>query len=193
MTYDNTLDEVNVTINDSDDVTFTPEQKARALKKAWNDSYVVDDVTDSSLIFVTGTRTYPLPSGFTTVVEIGLSTGNSLNVDFVSPIASDLWEVQGTNIVFKNDANSIIPTNYTLYIKGRKKLDWGADTLDATNMQEYVIALGSYNTLALLSYTKVNLFLKNDTSLSELIALRRELKQEVFELRAKLSRAFELA
>ena len=193
MNYTESLAEVNLTLNDSDDTTFTPEQKARAVKKAWNDSYVVSDVTDNSLVFVTGTRSYAKPSGFTTVTGIGISASNNLAADFVSPVGTDLWTVQGSNIVFKNNANSVIPTGYVLYITGRKKLDWNTDTLDTTSLQEYVIALGSLNSLTLLSYTKVNLFLKNDTSLGEIIALKRELEQDVTRLRAKLASDFETA
>lgn len=49
MDYSDTYDELNITLGDNDDVTFTPEEKARALKKAWNDPYVVKVVWDSTL------------------------------------------------------------------------------------------------------------------------------------------------
>lgn len=193
MDYQASLDALNTTLEDTDDVTFTPERKARALQKAWNDSYVVDTVTDNSLTFATGTRNYVKPGGFSVVSEIGISPSNNLASDFVTWIDTNLWEIQGSNIVFKNNANSIIPSGYTLYIKGRKKLDWNTDTLDDTDLQEYVVALAAVNTLSALGYSKANLFLKNDTSMSEIIALRREMMQEVKELRAKLATQFESA
>lgn len=191
MDYDETYDELNITLGDDANATFTPEEKAQALKKAWNDSYVVDYVTDTSLTFVTGTRNYAKPSGFTVVTEIGLSPSNSLNSSFVSAIANDLWETQGSNIIFKNNANGVIPGGYVLYVKGKKKLNWATDTLDSPSLQEYVKALAGYNTLSLLGHKKANLFLKNDTSMAELIALKRELATDVSYLRGKLATAFE--
>jgi len=101
--------------------------------------------------------------------------------------------VVDTNIHFKKGASSYIPDGYTLYIKGRVKLDPTTDTLPSSNHEEYIIALGGYNTLTLLGYKKANLFLKNDTSMSELINLRREFKQDVREYRAKLLREYENA
>ena len=127
----------------------------------------------------------------TTVTDIYLSPSNNTTSDFPESISPDLYEIVDGYIQFRNLANSIIPSGWTLYLKGNYKYDYTADTLPTDNLQEYVIALGSYNTLTLLTYAKVNLFLKNDTTLSELIALKRELKQEVLELRGKLQRSYE--
>jgi hypothetical protein len=191
MDYDDTYEQMNITLGDSDDVTFTPEEKARALQRAWKDSYVVKRVQDSTLTFTTGTNSYAVPSTIDNITDISLSPSNSLTTDFPETIPSDLWEVIDGYIKFKNQANSIIPSGYTLYLKGNYKYDYTADTLTGDSLQEYVIALGAYNTLTALAYKKVNLFLKNDTTLSELIALKRDLKQEVLELRAKLQRSYE--
>ena len=51
MDFNTTLEELNITLGDTDNVTFTQEEKIRALRKAWNDPYVVDVVYDSSLVF----------------------------------------------------------------------------------------------------------------------------------------------
>lgn len=190
MTYAETYAEMNITLSDSDDVTFTPEEKGRALQRAWKDSYVVKRIWDDTLTFTQGTYQYTIPATLTTVTDIYLSPSNSTS-DFPDPISQDLWEVVDGDIQFKGLANSIIPTGWTLYLKGNYKFDYTADTLDSPNLEEYVIALGAYNTLSVLAYKKVNLFLKNDTTLSELIALKRDLKQEVLELRAKLQRSYE--
>ena len=191
MNFQDTLDELNITLGDSEDVTFTPEEKNRALQKAWNDSYVVKDIWDSSLTFTDGTFQYAIPTGVKKVKDIYIKPDNSQ--DEPEKIDSTLWEVVGSNIHFKNNASGLIPTGWTLYIKGAQKLDYASDTIDSTSMQEYVIALGGYNTLTLLGYKKANLFLKNDTTMAELISLRREFKQEVLEFRAKLPRSFENA
>jgi hypothetical protein len=190
MDYQDTYDQMNITLDDTGDTTFSPERKARSMQKAWKDAYVVKKVWDETLTFTEGVFSYVIPTSLTTVTDISLSPSNSSS-DAPTYISQDLWEVVDGNIRFKNRANSIIPTGYTLYLQGNYKYDYTADTLPTDALQEYVIALGAYNTLTMLTYSKVNLFLKNDTTLSELIALKRELKQEVLELRGKLQRSFE--
>lgn len=191
QTYAQTLSTLNIALGDTSNVTFTTEEKQRALTKAWNNSYVVTVQWDSSLTFDTSTYQYTVPSGLTTIKDIYISASNSTS-DFPEKISNDLWEVVENKIQFKPQANNIIPDGYTLYLKGNYKVTVD-DTLDTVNLQEYVIALAGYETLTLLGYKKANLFLKNDTSMAELIALRREFKQDVIELRQKLAREFESA
>lgn len=190
MTFDETKDELNITLGDSEDVTFTPEEKIRALTKAWNDSYVVKVVWDSALTFDSSVYQYAIPTGVDTIKGVYISASNSSS-DNPEPIDASLWSVIDGNIHFTPTAGRTIPTGYTLYIKGGKKLDPATDTLDTVGLQEYVIALAGYNTLGMLGFKKANLFLKNDTSMSELITLKRDLKDDVREARAKLLREYE--
>lgn len=190
MTFEETKTELNITLGDSDNVTFTPEEKIRALQKAWNDSYVVKVVWDSTLTFDASTSTYTIPTGVDTVKGIYLSNNNSADV-FPDPIDAGLWSVIDGSIHFSSLAGRTIPQGYTLFIKGGKKYDYATDTLPTVNLQEYVIALAGYNTLMLLGYKKANLFLKNDTSMGELITLKRDLKDDIRESRAKLLREFQ--
>ena len=190
MDFNNTLTELNITLGDTDNVTFTPEEKIRALRKAWNDPYVVDVIWDSSLTFTSTVADYTLPDTLTSVKGIYISASNS-DADLPDPIDSSLWQVNGTTLTFSNKTTRVIPNGYTLHIKGNYKLDYAGDSLETVNLQEYVIALAGYNTLMLLGYKKANLFLKNDTSMSELITLKRDLKDDIRELRAKLQRSFE--
>jgi hypothetical protein len=192
MDFADTEDELNITLGDSGSVTFTPEEKQRALQKAWKDPYVVKTVWDISLTYDSQTYQYAVPTGVTTVKDIYLSPSNTA-YDPPEKIASDLWEVVDGYIQFKSLASSIIPQGNTLYIKGNYKYDYATDTITDNNTQEYVIALAGYNTLTLLGFKKANLFLKNDTTMGELVALRRELKQDVVEARGKLAREFEAA
>ena len=191
MDFDDTLEELNITLGDSGNVTFTPEEKIRALRKAWNDSSVVKPVRNATLTFTVGTYNQSLPSGLTTVTGISLSPSNSLTSDFPYSVSTDLYEVIDGVIYWKNRANSVIPTGYTLYVTGNYKYDYASDTLPTKALQEYVIALGAYNTLGLLGFKKANLFLKNDLTMGELLSLKQNLKQEVNELKGKLVRAFE--
>ena len=61
MDFNTTLEELNIMLGDTDNVTCTQEEKIRALRKAWNDPYVVDVVYDSSLVFSRTTSDYTLP------------------------------------------------------------------------------------------------------------------------------------
>lgn len=192
MDYDATLDELNIILGDTGNVTFTPEEKQRALTKAWKDPYVVKTDWDASLTFDTSTYQYTMPSSLTTVKDIYLSASNSSS-DFPEKISSDLWEVVDGNIQFKPGANSVIPDGNTLYLKGNYKLDPDTDTLPTPGLEEYVLALAGSNTIDLLKYKKANLFLKNDTSMSELIALGRDFKLDVKEARNRLQREYESA
>lgn len=188
MDYDDTYSELNIRIGDTADVTFTPEEKASALHKAWNDSFVVKTVWDSTTVWAASTWSYPVPSTMDSVKDIYRAYSSS---DSPLPISSDLYEIVDGNIRFRQNAERIFNAGDTVYIKGNKKLDYATDSLTTTNLQEYVLASAGFNTLSLLGYKKANLFLKNDTSMSELVTLRRELDTERKELRGKLLREWE--
>ena len=190
MDFDNTLEQLNITLGDTDNVTFTPEEKQRALKKAWNDQYVVATLWDNSLSFSRSNFQYTIPTSLTTVKDIYTNISGSTNPE---PIPNDMWEVVDGKIQFNTDARYTIPEGQVLSIKGNYKIDPNFDTLDNVNLQEYVSALAGYNTLTLLTFKKANLFLKNDTTMSELIALRRELSNEVREFRLRLQKEYESA
>lgn len=189
MTYNESLDELNTTLDDAGNVTFTPEQKQRALTKAWNDSYVIRTKWDETLTFSTSTYQYAIPVALTTVKDIYLTASSSDNPE---PIDSDLWEIVDGNIQFNARARYIIPHGNTLYCKGNYKLTT-SDTLDDVGMQEYVIALASVETINTLLFKKANLFLKNDVTVSELVAIKREMERMVQAHRNRLVREYESA
>jgi hypothetical protein len=194
MTFAESLEELNIILGDSQDTTFTPEEKERAMTKAWRNAYVVRSVWDTTLTYTQGTYRYPFPSGISNIQDIYISaTGASSPMP--DPIDGGLWEAVNRYVQFNSAADRIIPTGYVLYIKGHYKLGVG-DTIDDTtevNLQEYILALAGVNTLTLLGHKKANLFLKNDTSMSELVTLRRELQADLREARASLQRDYQSA
>jgi hypothetical protein len=183
-----TLDTI---LDDNGDVTFTSVEKTRALTKAFNDPFVVNPFWDSSLTYTQGTYQYALPLTLSTLQDIYISPSGSTQ-PFPSPIDSDMWELVNGNIQFRQRADYLIPNTYVLYLKGYYKLK-STDTITDPNMQEYVLALAGFNTLTMLGHKKANLFVKNDTTMPELIGLRRELLAEVKEYRARLPKAYESA
>lgn len=178
-------------LGDSGDITFSNEEKKRALTKAWNDPYVVSSVWDSSLTFTWGTYQYTIPASITTIQDIYITRTGSTQ-PMPDPISNDLWEIVAGKLQFSAKANNVIPNGYTLYLRGRYKLTT-TDSLPTVNLQEYVLSLAGVNTLTLLAHKKANLFIKNDVSMGELIGLRRELMQDVKEARTRLLKEYESA
>lgn len=191
MDFNTASTELDIVLGDEADVTFSESEKTRALTRAWNDSYVVIPVWDTSLTYKQGAYQQALPTTLTTLQDIYLAPTGSTQ-PMPEPISNDLWEMVAGNIQFRQKADWIIPTGYVLYLKGRYKLTTD-DTLDTVDLQEYVLSLAGVNTLTLLAHKKANLFIKNDTTMGELIGLRRELITDVKELRTKLAKEFESA
>lgn len=182
---------LNIRLGDTNNFTFTSEEKDEALTEAYNDDLVIKDVWDSSLTFSTTSYQYAKPSGVDRVVGIYIRPDNTTGTKPVE-IASSLYEVIGANIQFKNGANNSIPSGYTLHIKGKTKYTT-ADTIAETNLQEYVLNLAQLHCLNMLGVKKALSFLKNDTSVGEIIAIKRELERKVQLYRQRLPRAFEVA
>lgn len=190
MTYTESKTELNIRLGDTANVTFTSEEKDSALRKAWNDAYAVKTVWDDTLVYDSTTYQYALPNAVSVVKDIYIRPSNSTQTE-PEKIASNLWEVVDGNLQFKNGANLHITDGVTLYIKGSKKIDYDTDELESKGLQEYVLSLAGYNTLGLLTYKKANLFLKNDTTMNELVNLRREMERDVVRERARLQREYE--
>lgn len=189
MDFADLLEQLNINLGDTDNFTFTPEEKTRALTEAFNDSYAVKTVWDSTTVFDTETYQYAVPGTMNTVKDIYLSASNSTS-DEPEKISANLWEVIGTNIQFKNGANRVITDGFTLYIKGSYKYTI-ADTVTETNLQEYISTVAQLKCLKSLGTKKLNRFLKNDTSVAEIVGWRNVLTQEVAEARRRLPRDFE--
>lgn len=188
MDFATFLETLNIALGDTDDFTFTPEEKTRALTEAFNDPYVVTDDWDTSLTFVTGTYQYALPAGVTSVKDISIKADNSQ--DYPEKISSNLWEVVGTNIQFKPGAD-VIPSGYTLYVRGNDKTTI-ADTVSSVRLQEYILKLAQYACLSQLGNKRALRFLKNDTTMNELITLKRDLQQDVANYRRSLPTGYQV-
>lgn len=187
MDYNAFLSELNILLGDSDNFTFTPEEKQRCLKQAFNDRYVVDTAT-GTFTYSNQTRAYALPAGITTVRNLQFNTVDS----WPQTLPGDSYEVINSTIYIDYDYRFKIPTGATMTVIGNDKLTI-ADTITKTNLQEYILTLAHYNTLALLGTKKTNRFIKNDTNMNEILAIRRELQQNILQQRQSLARNYERA
>jgi hypothetical protein len=187
MDFNALYSELNIALGDNDDFTFTSNEKSRALTEAINDQYVVSEVWDDSITYDASVWQYAIPTGITVVNELQMA----MNSDDGSPerIPTDAWEVVEDNIHISSRYRNILRTGKTLYVKGLAKLD-STSTVDNVGLQEYILNLSQYNTLKLLTQKKVNRFLKNDTSMAELIGLRGQLWRDVLEYRRRVRRIY---
>lgn len=191
MDFDALKTELNIRLGDTDNFTFTSEEKTSALTEAINDENVVKTVWDTSLTFDTSTYQYARPATLTTVDDISIKTSTS-NTDFPASIASSMWSMVGSNIQFQTIASGTIPDGYTLYLRGKYKYTV-SDTITEKNLQEFVLNAAQLNCLKMLGVKKALKFLKNDTTMAEIVAMKRELEREVAKYKARLPRAFESA
>lgn len=187
MDVDNFLTELNIRIGDSDNFTFTPEEKTSALTEAINDSYVVRQGWDTTLSYTAGTYQYPLPTGTTVVLDIGIKRDNSQ--DNPESIGGG-WSVVANNIQFSG--LSSIPSAYTMYLLTAYKYT-SSDTIAETNLQEYVLSLAQLRLYKIMLAKKTMRFLKNDTTVSEIVATKRDLEQDVARYRQTLPKAYQPA
>jgi hypothetical protein len=179
--------ELNIRIGDTDNFTFTPEEKTSALTEAINDEYVVVDNWDSSLTFQAGVYQYVNPVDVITGVY--LKPDNSL--DEPEEIDGKYWEVVGSNLQFKNRASEVIPVGYRLYLRSKTKSGSG-DTITDVGTQEYILSLAQFRLYRTLLNKKNFRFLKNDTSVAEIVTAKQDLEKEVNNYRRRLPRQFQL-
>lgn len=190
MVLSDFLSELNIRIGDTDNFTFTPEEKTSALTEAFNDEYVITDKWDTTLTFSMGTYQYNLPSNVDVISDIYIKPDNSQ--DLPEKIDSNLWEVISNKLQFKNLASNVIPTNYTLYLKGKTKFDVN-DTINEVNVQEYILNLAQLRLYKIMLAKKSMRFLKNDTTINEIVITKRDLEQDVARYRQRLPKQFQVA
>lgn len=184
MTYSEGQDELNILLGDDGNFTFTPEEKQRALTDAWRDRFVIGTATDTDT-YTSTTRTYAV-TGVTSIKEVQYN----ISTTWPETLPSDAWEYDGTTLYITKDYRHVIPEGATLTIKGKKKLTITDEITDEL-MIEYTLALAHYNSLKLLGAKKTNRFIKNDTNMNEIIALRNALAIDIRSLRQGLATSYE--
>lgn len=186
MTFAEALANLNIDLNDTDNFTFTEDEKTRALEEAWNDPYNVSSVWDESLVYSTSTYEYTLPATIDYVKGLYYKDAST---SFPDPIPSDAFETVNGKIYISPEYQYYFLDGATIAIKGQHQLDVTDDL--SQDRQEYVLKLAHYNTLRRLGAQKVNKFLKNDTSMAEIVALRTSLEREIAQMRRRFNAGVE--
>jgi len=185
MTFNTALTQLGLLINDTL-LQLSSDVKTSALTAAWNSQWVVTPVWDTSLVFSANVYQYPLPSTVTTVSDVYIQRDSS---QFPERISAELWEVVNGVLQFNSKAKEVIPDSFPLQLRGHYKLTTG-DPLPNEVMQNYVLAEAGYNCLRNLAFTRAFSFLRNDTTMAEVIALRREMYADKTRYRQELQREF---
>lgn len=187
MTYAEAQSTLNIDLNDSDDFTFTPEEKQRALTQAWNDPHNVSSAWDESTTYADTTYQYAKPATIDNLKSLYYKTTSET---FPVRLDSGSWESVNTNIYITPEARYTIPNGATLIFRGVKQLATTDDLAD--DRQEYVLKLARYNLLSMLVGKKVNKFLQNDTTTAEIMAAHQALEKELAAMRRRFTQAAEV-
>ena len=183
MNFTAFLTELNNILGDQNNFALSSDQKSQNLTQAFNDNYAVTPVWDNSLTFSISTYQYALPATITNVADVYLERDVS---QFPEAIGRDLWEVIAGKLQFNNVAHWTIPDTYPLWLKGYYKIKT-TDAVSDVNLQNYILALAGWYSLRNLTYVKINSFLRNDTTIGELLNTRREMFADVMEFRRQLN------
>ena len=181
------LTQLSLLTSQEGNFTFTTDELTQALTQAWNDTYVVNQVTDSSLTFVPGTYLYAIPATMDVVRSIKFI--RTIN-DYPEEISSDLYSIVAGNIEFNEGMRRWLGDNYTLYIKGSYKVAT-TDSLLTQNLVNYVLNLAAEILLSRLLLKKTFVFLTNDTTVQEIIASLNTIQGQVLRYKQSLLREYE--
>jgi hypothetical protein len=191
MNFATALTELNTLLSDSDNFTFTTDQKNQFLTTAWNDSWVATPVWDNSLSYAQGTFEYVIPGTITAVGDVYFQRTST---DYPERIDNELWSYENVagvpSIIFEMIAERVLSNNYQLYLKGRYKLTT-SDDLPTVELQNYVLSHAGYLSLRNLGYQKTLRFLRNDTTLADILNLRKDFQADMLSWRQQLQQHYE--
>jgi hypothetical protein len=187
LSFSNALIQLELLTSQTGNFTFTGDELTQALQEAWNDSYNVKQVTDSSVTFSSGTYSYAMPATVSVVTGIFYKPTSTNPLTEISP---EKYQIDAGNIVFIDDIQRWLDDTYTLYIKGRYK-NTTSDSLPTTSHVNYVLNLAAENLLNRLLLKKTFVFLTNDTSVAEIVNAIRIFSSRVLTAKQGLLRQFE--
>lgn len=174
-------DKLNTRLGDATDRTYQSSEKTEFLNSAINDEYVFDIVRDDSITTVADQASYDISgTGVTDVIDVSIDIRGD---GYPEPMARSAYDVVGDTLYFDGVYKGL-PADKTLIILGRGKLTT-TDTIPEF-LQEYVLTLAHIEALMELATTYTTRFLKNDVTLSEIIAQKRELEAKANRLRVTL-------
>jgi hypothetical protein len=188
LAFTDALTQLKLLTSQGNNFAFTDDELTQALTEAWNDTNVGRKVTDSSVSFVMGTFTYSKPATLDTISAIWVqyATGEPKR-----KLDRHLYTfpTDGT-FEFIDDSRRWLQDNLTLYLVGRHKLTTD-DSLDTTALVNYVLNWAAFLLLNRLALKYAFSFLKNDTSMSDILNARNAFQSNALMYKQALQREFE--
>lgn len=167
------LTELNIQARDGSDITFSNQEKQRAVTKAIADRYVTKLTRDTSITTLALTDHYTVPTGMS-VLRAGLQMST-----YGKSTPLEGWGVIGGVIYL----SSLPPTGKTLVLTGKLKLA-DTDTIPDDRCQ-YVLTLAKMHLVDYLMASLGTTFLTNDMTMGDLLRLKGTLQQEAIDWRAQ--------
>lgn len=191
LDFASALTQLKLLTSQTTNFTFTDDELTQALQQSWQDSYVCNKVTDTSLSYVAGTWQYAIPATLTTVTGLRFQRTST---DFPEPIDRSLYNVNtATNsIEFVLNAPIWFDAGQTLLVDGRYKLTTN-DLLLTDALINYVLSNAAYVMLRNLYLKRNFVFLRNDTTMGDIINARRDMQADMLRYKQSLQRDFEAA
>lgn len=186
MEFADFLNQLNLMLGDVSNFALSIDEKTENLTVAMSDQYCLTEVWDNSLVYSVNTYQYAVPGDMDVVWDIYLSRDQDL---FPEPISTDLWEQIAGNIQFTPSSQWKIPDQYALWVKGGHHVTIN-DTVTDTTIQNYILSLAGWVCLRNLAYTKLLSFLRNDSTIPDIINLRKEMYADVQMYRTQLQTRF---
>lgn len=187
LSFSNAQTELATLTSQTGNFTFNSDELTQALTLAWNDAYVVSAVWDSTISFTPGTWQYPIPSDVSVVTDIYFQRSTS---DYPERLSPDLYEIVAGNIQFQEWTQDWLDDTYTLYVRGRYKLQT-TDNLPDSNLANYVLYLAAERLLNQLLLKKTFVFLTNDTSVAEIVGALKTFSNYVLMYKQAILRQWE--
>jgi hypothetical protein len=177
------LARLDIWLDDADDFAFTDAQKAEGYNSVVNDDpYVYKIVTDTTLTTAANTPTYTPATAYDGILRISIDVNGD---GYPIPVDRSAWDyVDGTirfNYLYKG-----LPASKTIHLKAKKKLDADTDSIP-TNLQGYVLHRATANMLGILTSRKTGRFLRNDTTMGEILQKKSDHEAHAAQLAKRLS------
>lgn len=155
----------NTRMRDTTDRTFTSSEKTEFYASALDDQYTTVVARDTSLTTVANQAAYTIPTGFNDNIT---DFGYDVNGDgFPYYLDRDSFDVVNGTITLDREHRGL-PTGKTIHLVGMQKLTTTDSLPDY--LVPYVLELMSIEAFETLKSGLTTRFLKNDITMSEIIA-----------------------
>lgn len=183
LTKTQMLARLDIWLDDADNFAFTPAQKAEGYNTVLNnDPLVYKIVVDTTLSTIANTSTYVPATAYDAILQVQIDANGDA---FPLPMDRSGWEYINGQLIFNYRYRSLI-AGKTMYLTAKQKLDADIDSVPV-NLQAYVLHRATANMLTILSSRKIGRFLRNGTTLSELLQNQAYHEAQAMMLAKKLS------